>query len=173
VPPIEQVAVNQDDRKLLPCPFCGSEAGLGRGRDGPFVNCIDCLASTNILVPQGQTEAEAIAAWNTRTSVPLPTLTGEVERLRTALIEAGRSAGALLADEVSTDFLMLIPDEVKAALTRQQIQLEELREALEPFAEIARRAAVGETDLRTLQWELSREFDADHFIRARKALGVS
>jgi hypothetical protein len=35
------------------------------------VNCIECLASTNILVPQGQTEAEAIAAWNTRAAVTL------------------------------------------------------------------------------------------------------
>jgi Lar family restriction alleviation protein len=52
--------------ELKPCPFCGGEAALGGGPDGAFVNCTDCLASTNVLHPHGDTDDEAIAAWNTR-----------------------------------------------------------------------------------------------------------
>jgi len=54
---------------LLPCPFCGSEAAIGGAPGAMFVNCVDCHASTNILVPEvgPETPEEAIAAWNTRT----------------------------------------------------------------------------------------------------------
>ena len=61
---------------LLPCPFCGGEAGVGTqyDPDGPFafVNCTDCMASTNTLLGQQYafTEAEAIAAWNNRKHPP-------------------------------------------------------------------------------------------------------
>jgi len=34
-------------------------------------------------------------------------------RLRQALIECGRAAGAFLSDDVSTDFLLQVPDEVR------------------------------------------------------------
>lgn len=63
---------------LKACPFCGGEAGLGTGQDRDageywFVNCTDCMASTNVtlynLLPA--TKAEAIAAWNTR-ALPEP-----------------------------------------------------------------------------------------------------
>lgn len=37
----------------------------------------------------------------------------DISRLRKALIETGRAVGAGLADDVSTDFLMLIPEEVR------------------------------------------------------------
>ena len=53
---------------LLPCPFCGGEAQAVNS--GPwlrdhfmwFARCSDCVVST----PYKPTEAEAIAAWNTR-----------------------------------------------------------------------------------------------------------
>jgi len=51
---------------LKPCPFCGEDASIGRGPRGWFVNCQDCLASTNQLMNEPETEAEAIAAWNAR-----------------------------------------------------------------------------------------------------------
>lgn len=41
----------------------------------------------------------------------------EIKRLRAALIECGRAAGAHLADDVSTDFLMHVPGEVRAKLS--------------------------------------------------------
>lgn len=55
--------------ELLPCPFCGGEAvpDYCSGPDGPvyFFHCQskDCPAWPNV---QGETEIEAIAAWNTR-----------------------------------------------------------------------------------------------------------
>ena len=57
---IEQV------NKLKPCPFCGGEAGVGSGKGGSFVNCIECLASTNILTDAKLDEFEAVDCWNTR-----------------------------------------------------------------------------------------------------------
>lgn len=45
------------------------------------------------------------------------TLTDERDRLRKALIECGRIVGCFLHDEVSTDFLMGVPNEIRAALT--------------------------------------------------------
>ena len=60
---------------LLPCPFCGGEAGMGEAMAGPWrpqkwfwVNCCECLASTNQLTGESArfTAEEAIAAWNQR-----------------------------------------------------------------------------------------------------------
>ena len=44
---------------------------------------------------------------------------GEGRKLREALIAIGRAAGCFLADDVSTDFLLLVPAKVKAALSPQ------------------------------------------------------
>ena len=49
--------------ELKPCPFCGSKAVVQRMYDGnPYVCCVgDCP-----VVLDGETEQEAIEAWNTR-----------------------------------------------------------------------------------------------------------
>jgi hypothetical protein len=57
---------------LLPCPFCGGEVtSIGTSPAGFFVNCPECLASTNILVPEvgAATQEEAVREWNTRTDL--------------------------------------------------------------------------------------------------------
>lgn len=59
----------ESSETLLPCPFCGGAAALGRHIEfGAFVNCTVCLASTNLLADRS-TPAQAAAAWNRR---PLP-----------------------------------------------------------------------------------------------------
>jgi hypothetical protein len=45
-------------------------------------------------------------------------LLAEVGCLRSALIQAGRNAGAVLADTVSSDFLMEVPEEVRLKIAR-------------------------------------------------------
>lgn len=55
---------------LKPCPFCGStEVSFGSQGTRPvhrFVNCCDCLASTNVLASNGSTVEDAAEAWNRR-----------------------------------------------------------------------------------------------------------
>lgn len=52
--------------KMLPCPFCGGEAKVARdvtcGYETFWAHCLECHSQANY----GHTEAEAIAAWNTR-----------------------------------------------------------------------------------------------------------
>lgn len=55
----------------------------------------------------------------------------EIARLRGALIQCGRSCNAILADDVSTDFLMLVPAEVGARIQRLSDERDEARAALE------------------------------------------
>lgn len=50
--------------------------------------------------------------------------------MRGALIEAGRAAGAFLSNEVSDDFLMLVPGEVKAKLEALEARVAEIEGAL-------------------------------------------
>ncbi len=47
----------------------------------------------------------------------------ENERLRAALIQSGRAAGAGLSDIVSTEFLMLVPGEVEARIATLRAEL--------------------------------------------------
>lgn len=67
--------------ELLPCPFCGGDARLGISGDygdgDPQVHCdnLQCRISG----PYCDTEAEAIAAWNLRTSPPPSGEAGEDE----------------------------------------------------------------------------------------------
>lgn len=46
----------------------------------------------------------------------------EIGRLRAALIECGRAAGAPMTDDVSTDFLMHVPAEVRAVMSDKREQ---------------------------------------------------
>lgn len=50
---------------LLPCPFCGGKAYLTASSDGYGVECRNELCVKTIM-QEHSTEAEAIAAWNTR-----------------------------------------------------------------------------------------------------------
>ena len=54
-----------DETTLLPCPFCGGEAHMSLSSDGYGVECWNrrCI---DMQMEQIPTEAEAIAAWNTR-----------------------------------------------------------------------------------------------------------
>ena len=59
--------------ELLPCPFCGNEGELctyyGGGEHNETVHTVMCNnedCPMNVLTPDYLTEAEAIAAWNTR-----------------------------------------------------------------------------------------------------------
>ena len=56
---------------LLPCPFCGGKAEMGVNKDSTvreyFVGCMNChIRLYKIGYKRFYTEAEAIAAWNTR-----------------------------------------------------------------------------------------------------------
>lgn len=68
--------------ELKPCPFCGGDAGIGGGVNYRFVNCMSCMASTNIILADSHmpTEAEAIAAWNTRVDAHPPTTNPVADR---------------------------------------------------------------------------------------------
>lgn len=56
----------------------------------------------------------------------------EIERLREALIDCGRIARAFVADDVSADFLMTVPAEVRARITT----LKAVAEAARVFREL-------------------------------------
>ena len=59
-------------------------------------------------------EARLIAA-----ALRRPTPSPDVAKLREALMRCGRAAGAFLADDVSTEFLLLVPSEVEIRLASQ------------------------------------------------------
>ena len=51
---------------LKPCPFCGGEAEKLTSIDGfTSIGCLNCNPFYGVMI-QRNTEAEAIAAWNTR-----------------------------------------------------------------------------------------------------------
>lgn len=65
------------DKQLLPCPFCGDEAGVGTQYETPvfpvehcFVNCVSCGAMMNpaalFSVDSPPSREEVIDLWNRR-----------------------------------------------------------------------------------------------------------
>lgn len=57
------LALEAEEEKPLPCPFCGSEAQVViTAPKGMYVHCKECGA----FVAAFSTKAEAIAAWNRR-----------------------------------------------------------------------------------------------------------
>jgi hypothetical protein len=53
---------------LLSCPFCGGQAEVESKRCGWRVHCVEPGCYTAGPYPDDCTEAEAITAWNTRTT---------------------------------------------------------------------------------------------------------
>ena len=79
---------------LKSCPFCGGDASIGDSGDYHFVNCAECLATTNLLTIDAMqyTKEEAAERWNTRPeSAELLTLQDRYnaqEKVNQALIDA-------------------------------------------------------------------------------------
>lgn len=59
-----------------------------------------------------------------------------LEGLRKALIACGRLAGAALSDDVSTDFLLHVPEEVRLKIDRLQSELTQVAEARDYYADL-------------------------------------
>ena len=55
------------DKKLKPCPFCGSaNIYVGRRYGGTFVECSQCKCKGPIFYSDTRTDPVAIKGWNTR-----------------------------------------------------------------------------------------------------------
>lgn len=76
------------------------------------------------MLSGGIAKPQAMALLETRDSE----LRAEVDSLRKALIACGRNVGGLLADEVSTDFLLLVPEEVRLVVERLRAAARQLAE---------------------------------------------
>ena len=66
---------------LKPCPLCGGDAEIWRAHEGRTA-WVACMGRCAVLVSkQYTTDAEAIAAWNTRATPALAAMTPEVAKL--------------------------------------------------------------------------------------------
>lgn len=80
-------------KKLLPCPFCGGEAGIertGTPRQSCIVACVNCGARHE----SGDEAQFSGASWNRRTQ-PAPAITSESGKPASQGASAITSAGAL------------------------------------------------------------------------------
>ena len=69
--------------ELKPCPFCGGKAELWRAHPHPGrAAWISCMGKCSVLVSkEHKTDAEAIAAWNTRADLCDPMQDARVKAL--------------------------------------------------------------------------------------------
>lgn len=74
--------MSNEHEALKPCPFCGGEAMIGGGGDHN-VMCLLCPASV-----VGDTEAEAIAAWNTRATPSPSTDTLDAKAVAASVVQS-------------------------------------------------------------------------------------
>lgn len=72
--------MNKEIEALKPCPFCGGEAEIDPRFGAVSVDCKSCFSGAG----PHDTEAEAIAAWNTRQAAD------QLERYREALERISR-----------------------------------------------------------------------------------
>jgi Lar family restriction alleviation protein len=117
---------NEPTSALLPCPFCGGAAKVDEvagemPKFWPTVRCPDCGARVSAC----HTEAEAIAAWNTRATPTDPEVAALVERLMKVESSRGYSQGTG-GSEISTCWYRN-PDGPEAAdlITRLSAKLQE------------------------------------------------
>lgn len=71
--------IDNQTAELLPCPFCGGEAQMGVNKESTvreyFIGCMNChIRLYKIGYKRFWSEAEAIAAWNTRSDYDVQAL---------------------------------------------------------------------------------------------------
>jgi len=108
-----------DERALKPCPFCGGEAKIMNLNHGTWVECSNYHYERHQVCVHAKTEAEAIAAWNTRTH---GTLTAE--QVRKCVRVGACDHGLWGALDEDTDW-QTIADELNAELGSGTCELTE------------------------------------------------
>lgn len=109
----ERERVSAPQSELLPCPFCGDSALL-QGLGAHNVICTNC----NVLTPDFDTAAEAIAAWNRRSPAsPEVTEEGLVKAILWAVHDV-----PLPADEPNRNYerRLILRDAINAAIEAYQ-----------------------------------------------------
>lgn len=113
--------------EMMPCPFCGGEAEISSHEifgSAVICNTEGCAAN----LESHNSDAEAIAAWNTR---PTPALSAadadEIVRLAKAWVDAGiRHRVAIYAHDLSGGYQAL-ERELNAAQSAFEAKIKELR----------------------------------------------
>lgn len=88
--------------ELKPCPFCGGEAAVILD-DRTWIECMDCPQKAG--VGPFDTDAQAIAAWNTRAA----------EEGKAELVEALENAISLIAHKVGMDATAMVAGQTLVA----------------------------------------------------------
>ena len=116
--------------ELLPCPFCG---GVRQEIGGPAESFIYVLCECNASSSTRESEACAIAAWNTRAPVATQPMTPETEALIAALEAKHESQWEAFGGPLLE---LTNPDGPQAAalIREQAAEIENLRGALERIA---------------------------------------